>query len=144
MNTHPAAVPLHKKIERRAPHSLSLVAHDTMDIAASDDTEAALLDFDDCDVIAGIVPVPPTIPAALCDALERMMLLRFAGDSDGLDQWLHAGHGALRGASPFETLVAGDGTAVLRALLRNERGTPGRRDGGASKKRRQATLKLVR
>ena len=144
MNAHPATLPLHKKPERRAPHALSLVAPDAVGNASRDDTEESLLDFNDDDVIAGIVPVPPTIPPALRDALERMMIVRFAGDIDRLDGWIHAGHPALRGASPFETLVEGDGAAVLRALLRNDRGTPGRRDGDTSAERHQTTLTLVR
>ena len=145
MKSRPAALPLHiEHAERRAPAALSLVAHDSMGSAISDDTEAALLDFDDGDVIAGIVPVPPSVPAAMRAALERMMELRFVGDSDRLDDWLHADHPALRGASPFETLVAGDGAAVLRALLRSGGTARDRRVRSTSLKGRQTTLTLVR
>jgi hypothetical protein len=142
MNAHPVALTLNRKEADRAP-ALSLMAHGTRDSASNDDTEEALLDFNESDVIAGIVPVPPSIPAAMRDALERMMVLRFAGDSARLDRWLHADHPALRGASPFDTLVAGDGSAVLRALLWNDRETRGRRSGGTSAER-QAMLRLVR
>ena len=143
MKSRPAAVPLRKKhAERRAPAALSLVAHDTMGIAANDDTETALLAFDDGDVIADIVPVPPSITAEMRDALERMMNLRFNGDTDRLDRWLHADHRVLHGASPFQTLVAGDGAAVLRALLWNERVTRGHRV--RTPVERQAMLRLLR
>ena len=143
MKSRPVAAPLRMKhAEHREPTTLSLVAHDTMGNAANDDTEAALLDFDDGDVIAGIVPVPPAVPPALRDALERMMTLRFNGDADRLDRWLHADHRALHGASPFETLVAGDGAAVLRALLWNDRVTRGHRAGTPAE--RQPMLRLLR
>src|SRR5690348_7820909 len=106
MTAHPAALPLRKNAERQATSTLSLMAPGAVVSPASDDT-ASLLNFDDDDVIAGIVPVPPSIPAAMRVALERMFRLRFpAADSDGLDEWLHADHPVLRGASPFETLVA--------------------------------------
>lgn len=140
MKSRPAAAPLHmKRAEHRALAALSLVADDTMGGAANDDTETALLAFDDGDVIAGIVPVPPSIPAAMRDALERMMQLQ----GDRLDQWMHADHPALRGATPFETLVAGDGAAVLRALLRHGGEAPDRRSGGTSAERR-TMLRLLR
>lgn len=141
MSAHPAALPLQKKAERQAPTTLSLVAPDAVGGPASDDM-ASLLDFGDGDVIAGIVPVPPSIPVAMRVALERMMTLRFAGDSDRLDEWLHAGHPVLRGAAPFETLIAGDGLGVLRALLWNGQRKRGRRAGGASVERRQTVLRL--
>lgn len=115
-----------------------------MGSAATNDTEEALLDFNEDDVIAGIVPVPSTIPPAMRDALERMMMLRFVGDSDRLDQWLHAGHPSLSGASPFESLIAGDGAAVMRALLRSGDLARGRRAGSTSPERRQTTLTLLR
>ena len=60
-------------------------------------------------MIAGIVPVPPSISDGLRDALDKALALRFNGDAERLHRWLHEGHSALRGASPFETLVAGDG-----------------------------------
>ena len=143
MSAHPAALPLQKKAERQAPTTLSLVAPDAVGGPASDDM-ASLLDFGDGDVIAGIVPVPPSIPVAMRVALERMMTLRFAGDSDRLDEWLHADHPVLRGASPFETLVAGDGVGVLRALLWNGQQKGVRRAGGAAVERRQTMLRLER
>ena len=143
MSAHPAALPPHKKAERRAPSTLSLVPPGGVSVQASDDA-SSLLDFNADDVIAGIVPVPPSIPVAMRVALERMMTLRFASDSDRLDEWLHAGHPLLRGASPFETLVAGDGVGVLRALLWNGQRMRGRRAGGASVERRQTMLRLER
>jgi hypothetical protein len=125
--------------ERRAPSALKLVAPDTMNGgASSDDTEEELFAITDCVVIAGIVPVPPTIPSAVRDALERMMMtLRFGGDTDLLDRWLHADNPALGGASPFERLVAGDGVGVLRVLLRNGERPRGRPVDSRSAKRRQ-------
>lgn len=143
MSAHPAALSLHKKTKRRAPSTLTLVAPDAVGGPASDDT-ASLLDFGDDDVIAGIVPVPPGMPVAMRVALERMMNLRFAGNSDRLDEWLHADHPVLRGASPFETLVAGDGVGVLRALLWNGQRMRVRRAGGIWVERRQTTLRLER
>ena len=129
--------------ERRAPSALKLVAPDTMSgSASSDDTEEELLAFNDCDVIAGIVPVPPTIPEVR-DQLERMMALRFGGDTDRLHAWIHADNPALCGASPFERLVAGDGVGVLRARLRNgER--PRRRPVDSPSAKRRQMLQPVR
>lgn len=144
MSAHPSALPLQKKAERRAPSTLSLVPPGSVSVQASDDA-SSLLDFNADDVIADIVPVPPCIPAAMRVALERMIRLRFpASDSDRLDEWLHAGHPVLRGASPFETLVAGDGVGVLRALLWNGQRKRGRRAGGAAVERRRTMLRLER
>lgn len=143
MTAHLAALPLQKKAEPRAASIVSLMAPGAVGSPVSDDT-ASLLDFDDDDVIAAIVPVPPSIPVAMRVALERMMTLRFAGASDRLDEWLHASHPLLRGASPFETLVARDGVGVLRALLWNGQRKRGRRAGGASVERRHTMLRLER
>ena len=143
MTAHQAALSHQKEAKRRAPFRLSLMAPGAAVSPPNDDT-ASLLDFDDDDVIAGIVPVPPGIPVAMRVALERMMNLRFVGDSDRLHEWLHAGHPLLRGASPFETLVAGDGVGVLRALLWNGQRMRGRRAGGASVERRKTMLRLER
>ena len=146
MPAHPAALSLQKKAERRAPATLSLVPPGAVSVQVSEDANS-LLDFNDDDVIADIVPVPPSIPVAMRVALERMISLRFPAsdsDSDRLDEWLHAGHPSLRGASPFETLVAGDGVGVLRALLWNGQRKRGRRARGASVERRQTMLRLER
>ena len=124
--------------ERRAPSALKLVAPDTMSgSASSDDTEEELLAFNDCDVIAGIVPAPLTIPSGVRDELQRMLTVKFGGDTDRLDRWIHADNPALCGASPFERLVAGDGVGVLRTLLRNGERPRGRRVDSPSTKRRQ-------
>jgi hypothetical protein len=74
---------------------------------------------DECEgiaVIAGVVPVPSTISVSTRGKIEREMLIRFEFAED-LDQWLHASHDKLHGAAPYERLIAGDGIAVLRALL---------------------------
>ena len=142
MNAHSAALPLYqKKAKPRVPAARALVSHDTMSRASSDDTDAMLLDFDDGSVIAGIVRLAPAIPPALRDALEQMMTLRFGGDSDRLDDWLHAGHPALHGASPFVALAAGDGVALLRTRLMTGELSPARY---APVERRQTMLGLVR
>lgn len=142
MNAHSAALPPHQKeAERRLPAARALVSHDTMSRTSSDDTDPKSREFNDGGVIGGIVPVPLAIPPALRDALEQMMTLRFGGDSDRLEKWLHADHPALHGASPFETLAAGDGVAVLRTLLMIGELSPGRH---APVERRQTMLGLVR
>jgi hypothetical protein len=97
--------------------------------------ESALLDFDDLefddmDVIAEIVPLPPSISHTTRVSLDRAFLLRFT-DLYELHEWLHASNHALRGATPYERLMDGDGLDVLRAALRPH----GRRRG----KRRTAT-----
>lgn len=145
MTPQPTAVPLNmKESTRRAPSALSLVAQGTLSTVSSDDAEGGLLDFNEADVIAGIVPVPPTIPAGLRLALDQAMDHKFHGDTDLLNQWLHADHPALRGASPFETLVAGDGVGVLRALLWSGERTRGRRAGRTSVEHCQTVLRLER
>ena len=140
MRKHRAALPLPTSTVQG---QLTLSTRDTPATLAggqSDASEAALLNFDEADVIADIVPVPPSVPPALRDALDRAM--RVLGTD--LDQWLHEGHPALRGASPFEALVAGDAIGVLRALLRDGNRIPGRRTRMAPEEHRPTHLRLVR
>lgn len=74
-----------------------------------------LLDFDvDADLRA-IIPMPATIPAPVRASISHALGASFTY-ADDLDAWVHAPHAALHGATPFETIVAGDGIAVLRAL----------------------------
>lgn len=84
--------------------------------AAVDLREEDLLDFDvEADVMA-IIPMPPSIPVPIRMAITRAAGKRFTF-ADDLDAWLHAPHEGLRGDTPFERVVAGDGMTVLVALL---------------------------
>lgn len=144
MRTHSTAQPLQQnEARRRAPFCLTLMAPVTTNSTSGDEMEP-WLDFDDGDVIARIVPVPPSISPALRHAIERLISLKFGAECNRLDRWLHADHAALRGASPFETLVAGDGVGVLRALLWSGKQTRGSRSHGASEERRRRILRLER
>ena len=74
-----------------------------------------LLGFDvDADLRA-LIPMPPTIPAAVRASISHAIGARFTFAED-LDAWLHAPHAGLHGATPFKTIVMCDGIAVLRAL----------------------------
>ena len=145
MSAHRSARTLRKSTTRGlTPASLSLVPRDHAALAHDDAVdEDGLLDFQESDVLAGIVPVPSSIPSAIRNALKRLILLRFRGDTDALDRFLHEDNAALQGASPFEVLVAGDGLGVLRAL-----GDSGghARDSRAANARRKVGghLRLVR
>lgn len=87
------------------------------DAAAQAALEAELLQEPEPAVIAGIIPVPPSVTPAMRAALERAMTLKYGDDVESLDAWIHAPHPNLTGMSPFQRLVDGDGLAVLRALL---------------------------
>ena len=143
MSAHRSARTLHKSTTRGlTPASLSLVPRDHAALAHDDDVDDdGLLDFQESDVLAGIVPVPSSIPSGIRDALERMMLLK--GDSDALDSWLHAEHSSLRG-TPFEALIAGDGHGVLRALGGSCAQTRDHRAAGAARRGIGNQLRLVR
>lgn len=134
-----------RKSTPRGPTSspISLVARDIESLAHDDVDDDALLSFEGSVIIAGIVPVPTCIPSGVRDALERMMLLRFSGNSDKLDCWLHEDHSALNNASPFEALIAGDGLGVLRALVDSSARVS---NGRVANARRQfdAQLRLMR
>lgn len=80
------------------------------------DPEASLLGFDAEEDLASLVPMPPSIPAAVRQALTSAFTARFE-HHDELDAWLHEPHSALGGRSPFEQLAGGDGEGVLRALI---------------------------
>lgn len=62
-----------------------------------------------------LVPMPPSIPAALRRLLNERFAERFLY-MDELDAWLHLPHPKIGAESPFQRLVAGDGWSVLRAL----------------------------
>lgn len=85
--------------------------------AAEHDDEAAFVagHAESPHVIAGIVPLPPRVPRAAAQLLERALFMRFEF-ADALDDWLNKEHDRLHGSSPFERLVEGDVLAVLRAL----------------------------
>jgi Protein of unknown function (DUF2384) len=146
--THRSALPLpNATVDRTTPANLALMTAEHPPIApcgAEGEAEAALLDFDDHDVIADIVPVPPSIPGGIRDALAKGFALRFNGNAEQLHRWLHEAHPALRGASPFETLVAGDGVGVLRALIWPGSGTLRRGTPKSSAERRETVLRLLR
>ena len=74
------------------------------------------LEFDVEDDIASIIPMPASIAAPIRSAISGELARRFEF-ADELDGWLHAAHARLGGATPFERVVAGDGLAVLRALV---------------------------
>jgi hypothetical protein len=83
-----------------------------------DDGEIArtIAEIDVDDDIAAIIPMPKTIPAAVRTAItDAFMRL---SDGEDLDRWLHEAHELLGGASPFERIVSGDGTAVLEVLMK--------------------------
>jgi hypothetical protein len=126
-----------------ATRELQLVAtQDASPESTYEGIEAQVLDFDDDSLIAGVVPVPPSITPAMREALTRACHLRFSY-LDELDTWLHAPHATLRGASPFEHLVDGDGLGVLRALLSPQCSSDRRRRRGADAAA-QPDLRLVR
>jgi hypothetical protein len=127
------------------PATLSLVPRDDALHAHVDDVDDdALLNFHESDVIADIVPIPSSIPSSIRDALERMMLLRYRGDTEALHRWLHADDASLRGASPFEALCAGDGHGVLRALGGSRAQTFDHRAAGPVRRRFGHQLRIVR
>ncbi len=145
MSARRSALTLRKSTTRGLTPSLSLVPRDNAPLAHDDDVDdAGLLDFQESEVIAGIVPIPSSIPPAIRDALERMMLLRYRGDPDALDRWLHEDHSSLRGASPFQALIAGDGHGVLRALGGSGAQTRDHSAAGAARRRIGNQLRLVR
>ncbi len=141
MSAHRSARTLRKSTTRGlTPASLSLVPRDHAALAHDDDVDDdGLLDFQESDVLAGIVPVPSSIPSAIRDALERMMLPK----GDALDSWLHAEHSSLRG-TPFEALIAGDGHGVLRALGGSPAQTRDHHSAGAARHSMGNQLRLVR
>lgn len=71
---------------------------------------------DEGDVIAGILPVPPSIEPSMRAVLHRAILLRFPYAED-LDAWANAPNERLDDDAPFARLLDGDGIGVLRALL---------------------------
>lgn len=97
----------------RSTHHLNAQPVAELDGAA---LEASLLDFDPDAELEALVPMPPTIPAAVRRTLTALLARRFAYYGD-LDAWLHAPHPALGADTPFERIVDGEGVAVLRALL---------------------------
>lgn len=84
--------------------------------ATDGDLERALVAFDPEDDMAQIIPMPPAIPPAVRVAITQALGRRFEF-ADELDDWLHNPNDALAAATPFERIVAGDGLAVLVALL---------------------------
>lgn len=101
--------------------------------------EAAALAFDPEDDFVNVIPMPPSIPAKVREALARLFATQFRYYSE-LDEWLHRPHPALGAATPCERIVDGDGIGVLRALLRSgARRWPRRRKAGTS-----ADLRLLR
>jgi len=78
--------------------------------------EARLLSFDVEEDLEAVVPMPPTIPLGVRHALTKLFIRRFTYYRE-LDLWLHLPHPALRGRTPYERIVDGDGVSVLRALL---------------------------
>lgn len=84
--------------------------------ATNEEFERALLAFDPEDDLAQIIPMPSTIPQLVRAAITQALGDQF-GFADELDDWLHGPNDALAGATPFECVVAGDGIAVLVALL---------------------------
>ena len=80
------------------------------------DLDSGLLD-DEPALIAGVIPVPPSISTAMQTVLERAMLARFDQVTE-LHEWMNASHPSLHGAAPFERLLDGNAMAVLRALIK--------------------------
>lgn len=78
-------------------------------------TEQLLLAFDAEEDLAGLVPMPTTIPPRTRQALTSAFAAQFE-HHDALDQWLHGPLEALGRNTPFERIVEGDGDAVLEAL----------------------------
>lgn len=80
-----------------------------------DDTEEALLAFDPDEALDAVIAMPPTIPTQLREMITATVCARFEWPED-LDAWLNTPSIVLGGATPFERLALGDGTAVLLAL----------------------------
>lgn len=100
--------------------------------------ECSLLAFEANDDVLALVPMPPTIHAALRGALTDVFAREFSYYED-LHEWLHRSNEMLGGKSPFEVLIAGDGRAVLRAALRQSSATRQRRSKNTS-----SQLRIVR
>jgi hypothetical protein len=96
---------------------LSLVPRELPALVHEDVDDDSRLSLNESVVIAGIVPVPSSIPARVRDGIERMILLRFNEDVEALDHWLREDSAELQDASPFEALIAAKGLEVLRVLI---------------------------
>ena len=101
--------------ERLSP--LELLRADPIVTEGDEALERALLAFDVDADIAAIVPMPATIPPLVRAAITQALGERFQEDDDAMEVWLHCSNEALGAATPFECMVAGDGIAVLSALL---------------------------
>ena len=89
---------------------------DALDVAADiDAVERALCGFDVDEEMAEIIPMPAGISPIVRSAIVRALGKAFEF-GDAMDEWLHAPNAELRGKTPFERVVAGDGLSVLRAL----------------------------
>ena len=95
------------------PRSLTLLRSSAV---PAERLDRELLEFDVEDDMESIIPMPPSIAAPIRAAISKALAHRFEF-ADELDRWLHAAHGLLGGATPFEYVVAGEGMAVLRVLL---------------------------
>lgn len=82
---------------------------------SSEALEQDLLSYDVDEDIESLVPMPISIPARTRAEISHLIGRRFTYAED-LDNWLHAPNRQLDNVSPFECIVAGEGTSVLRAL----------------------------
>lgn len=82
---------------------------------SSEALERELVSFDVDEDIESLVPMPNSIAARTRAAITQLIGRRFTYAED-LDDWLHAPNVRLHGVTPFERMVAGDGTSVLHAL----------------------------
>jgi hypothetical protein len=98
--------------------------------------------FDPDDDLEAHVPMPSSIPPRTRPAITQMVGGRFEYAED-LDTWLHAPNGRLKGLSPFECIVAGEGELVLNALADGVR-SPELVESADAAKRLKRELRLVR
>ena len=89
---------------------------DALDVAADiNGVERELCGFDVEEEMAELIPMPRGISPIVRSAVVRALGKAFEF-GDAMDEWLHAPNAELRGETPFERVVAGDGLGVLRAL----------------------------
>ena len=110
-----ARTALHRGAQLVSP--LHLLRSSSAVTEGDEELKRALLAFDVDADIAAIIPMPSTIPPVVRAAITQALSERFQEDDDAMEDWLHSSSKALDGATPFERVVAGDGMAVLTALL---------------------------
>lgn len=113
---HQCAATEHAHVAPHACRDGEVSRSDALDVAADiDAVERELCGFDVDEEMAEIIPMParisPTLRSAIVRALEKTFEF-----GDAMDEWLHTSNPELRGQTPFERVVAGDGLGVLRAL----------------------------